>query len=91
MTKGNGGDDMKPKVDIDFIRSFMRVKGLGESEFAHKIGISHSMLNRVLNGKRYAGNKVIFGMLAAFSDLKVDQFCSYDNILTKGNKKQKTA
>jgi transcriptional regulator with XRE-family HTH domain len=91
MTKGNGGDNMKPKVDIEFIRSYMKVKGLGESEFAHKIGVSHSMLNRVLNGKREAGNKVIFGILAAFNELKVDQFCSYDNGLTKGNKKQKSA
>lgn len=82
---------MKPKIDIDFIKSFMKVKGLGESEFAHRIGISHSMLNRVLNGKREAGNKVIFGILSAFKELKVDQFCSYDHQLPKGNKKQKSA
>ncbi|MDB5054610.1 MAG: family transcriptional regulator [Bacilli bacterium] len=82
---------MKPTVDIDFIRSFMKVKGLGESEFSHAIGVSHSLLNRVLNGKRNAGNKVIFGMLSTFKELRVEQFCSYDQQLTKGNKNKKSA
>jgi transcriptional regulator with XRE-family HTH domain len=82
---------MKLKVDTEFIKSFMKVKGLGESEFASAIGITHSMLNRVLNGKRNAGNKVIFGILSTFKELKVDQFCSYDQQLPKGNKNKKSA
>lgn len=86
-----GVDNMKPKVDIEFIRSYMKVKDLGEAEFASEIGITHSMLNRVLNGKRNAGNKVIFGILSAFKDLKVEQFCSYVQELPKGNKNKKTA
>lgn len=82
---------MKPKVDIEFIRSYMKVKDLGEADFAHAIGITHSMLNRVLNGKRNAGNKVIFGMLSTFKELRVEQFCSYEQTLPKGNKNRKTA
>jgi transcriptional regulator with XRE-family HTH domain len=82
---------VKLVVDTEFIRSFMKVKGLGEPEFASKIGITHSMLNRVLNGKRNAGNKVIFGMLSAYKELKVEQFCSYEQQLPKGNKQPKTA
>lgn len=82
---------MKAKVDIDFIRSYMKVKGYTEIEFSDLIGVSHSMLNRVLNGKRGAGNKVIFGILSSCKDVKVDQFCSYDQPLTKGNKNRKSA
>lgn len=73
-------------VDVEFIASLMKVKGLSESEFASKIGVSHSMVNRVINGKRGAGNKFIFGIMNAFSDVSYSQLIKHDNVLTKGNK-----
>lgn len=76
-------------VDVDLVNSLMKVKGLSESEFAHKIGVSHSMVNRVINGKRGAGNKFIFGILSAFSDVTYSQLIKHDETLTKGNKPPK--
>ena len=79
-------------LDIDFLTSLMKVKGLSESEFAHAIGVSHSMVNRVINGKRGGGNKFIFGILNAFPDVSYSQLINNDRILPKGNKgNQKTA
>jgi len=76
-------------IDVEFIASLMKVKGLTESEFANKIGMSHSMVNRVLNGKRGAGSKFIFGVISAFSDVEYSQLVKHDPSLTKGNKQSK--
>jgi transcriptional regulator with XRE-family HTH domain len=78
-------------VDIEFIRSYMKVKGYTEQQFAAIIGVTHSTLNRVLNGKRGAGKKVIFGILSSCSDVSMNQLLSNDPKLPKGNKKTKTA
>ncbi|MEF3306635.1 helix-turn-helix transcriptional regulator [Paenibacillus sp. GYB003] len=79
-------------IDIEFLTSLMKVKGLSESEFAHVIGVSHSMVNRVVNGKRGGGNKFIFGVLNAFADVSYSQLVKHDRQLPKGNKSpQKTA
>jgi transcriptional regulator with XRE-family HTH domain len=79
-------------VDVEFIKSLMKVKNLSESEFAEKIGVTHSTINRVLNGKRGAGNKVVFGILTAFKDVTYSQLVYCIPTLPKGNiKKNKTA
>lgn len=85
---------MKPNngmVDTEFLKSLMKVKNLSESEFADAIGVSHSMVNRVLNGKRGAGTKFIIGVLNNFAGVEMSQLIRYDSPLTKGNKKPKTA
>lgn len=76
-------------VDVDFLNSLMKVKGLTESEFAQAIGVSHSMVNRVVNGKRGAGNKFIFGILDTFKDVSYGQLIKHDRVLPKGNKSPK--
>lgn len=76
-------------VDTLFLKSLMLVNNLSESEFADKIGVSHSMVNRVINGKRGGGKKVILGILRAFEGVRYDQIIHYDNSLTKGNKIKK--
>lgn len=73
-------------VDTVFLNSLMKVKGLSESEFAQAIGVSHSMVNRVMNGKRGAGNKFVFGVLSAFNDVSYSQLISNGTSLPKGNK-----
>ena len=92
MTKGNGGDKKMNNavtVDVEFITSLMKVKNLTESEFAASIGVSHSMVNRVLNGKRGAGNKFIAGVLATFPDVTYGQIIKSAHVLTKGNRSPK--
>jgi transcriptional regulator with XRE-family HTH domain len=76
-------------IDIEFLTSLMKVKGLSESEFAEKIGVSRSMVNRVMNGKRGAGNKFVFGVLQTYPDVSYGQLIKSDKQLTKGNKLSK--
>jgi transcriptional regulator with XRE-family HTH domain len=78
-------------VDTKFLKSLMKVKNLSESQFADRIGVSHSMVNRVLNGKRGAGTKFLIGILRAFDDVSMDQIYSSVKQLPKGNKVKKTA
>lgn len=73
-------------IDLDFVNSLMKVKGLSESEFAQAIGVSHSMVNRVMNGKRNGGNKFIAGVLLAYSDVSYSQLVKHAVPLTKGNR-----
>ena len=76
-------------IDLDFVNSLMKVKGLSESEFAQVIGVSHSMVNRVMNGKRNGGNKFIAGVLNSFQDVSYSQLVKHAPVLTKGNKPSK--
>lgn len=76
-------------IDVEFLNSLMKVKGLTESEFAQTIGVSHSMVNRVMNGKRGAGNKFIFGILDTYPDVSYGQLIKHDRTLPKGNKASK--
>lgn len=76
-------------VDVDFLNSLMKVKGLSESEFAQTIGVSHSMVNRVMNGKRGAGSKFVSGVLQTFPDVSYGQLIKSDKTLTKVNKQSK--
>lgn len=76
-------------VDVEFLISLMKVKGLTESEFANSIGVSHSMVNRVLNGKRGAGSKFVFGVLQTYPDVNYSQLIKSERPLTKVNKHPK--
>lgn len=84
-------DEKLNLIDTGFLKKLMKEKELSESEFAEKIGVSHSYVNRVMNNKRGAGKKFIYGVISVFPDVKLDQlFCS-GNRLPKGNKKVNTA
>jgi len=78
-------------VDTDFLKSLMKVKNLSESQFAEIIGVSHSMVNRVINGNRGAGTKFIVGVLNNFEGVTIGQLIKCDHTLPKGNKKAKSA
>lgn len=64
----------------------MRKKNLSEKDFAEIVGVAHSTVNRILNGKRNPGSKFIAGVLKNFDDLSFDDVFSYENNLPKGNK-----
>lgn len=78
-------------IDIEFIKSLMKVKNLTECEFASAIGVSHSMVNRVVNGHRGGGTKFISGVLDAFPEVSYSQLIKSTHQLTKGNKPIKSA
>lgn len=71
-------------VKVDFLRDYLSQKELSESRFAEIIGVAHSTVNRVLNGKRNPGSKFIAGVLKNFSDLSFEEVFSYENNLPKG-------
>lgn len=72
-------------VKVDFLRDYLFQKELSESRFAEIVGVAHSTVNRVLNGKRNPGSKFIAGVLKNFSDLSFEEVFSYENTLPKGN------
>lgn len=74
------------KVKVDFLNVYLKDNNLTESEFAKIIGVAHSTVNRVMNGKRNPGGKFITGVLSNFEDLKFEQVFTYINELPKGNK-----
>ncbi len=76
------------QVKIDFLRKHLKNNDLSEKEFAEKIGVAHSTVNRILNGKRHPGGKFVTGVLSNFNDLTFDEVFTYDNSLPKGKEKQ---
>lgn len=74
------------KVNVNFLRNYLAENNLSESDFAKTIGVAHSTVNRVLNGKRNPGGKFIAGVLKNYPDLTFDKVFIYKNLLPKGNK-----
>ncbi|WP_153124612.1 helix-turn-helix domain-containing protein [Peribacillus tepidiphilus] len=73
-------------VRTEFLRNYLKENELSESQFAEIIGVAHSTVNRILNGKRNPGSKFIAGVLKNFNDLSFEQVFSYEGKLPKGNK-----
>lgn len=74
------------QVNVEFLKNYIKEKELSESEFAILIGVAHSTVNRVLNGKRNAGGKFITGVLNKFPELAFEQVFICNTLLPKGNK-----
>lgn len=72
-------------VRTEFLRNYLTDNNLSESQFAETIGVAHSTVNRILNGKRNPGSKFIAGVLKNFNDLSFEIVFSYENELPKGN------
>ena len=72
-------------INRNFFLSFMEQNKVSENDLAQLIGISHSMLNRVLNGKRNPGSKFIAGVLKNCKVNFEDAFY-FEESLPKGNK-----
>jgi transcriptional regulator with XRE-family HTH domain len=79
---------MKNTADIlvrtEFLLNYLKDKNLSESKFAEIIGVAHSTVNRILNGKRNPGSKFIAGVLKNFNDLNFDLVFSFECELPKG-------
>jgi transcriptional regulator with XRE-family HTH domain len=74
------------KVNTDFLKKYLSERKISESNFAESIGVAHSTVNRVLNGKRNPGSKFIAGVLKNFNDLSFEQVFIFENTLPKGKK-----
>lgn len=70
----------------NFLKDYIVENNMTEAEFAFKIGVSHSTVNRVLNRKRNPGGKFISGVLVQFNDLTFDKVFIFNNGLPKGKK-----
>lgn len=73
-------------VRTKVLRKYLKDNKLSEVQFAEMIGVAHSTVNRVLNGKRNPGSKFIAGVLKNFNDLNFEQIFSYNKELPKGKK-----
>lgn len=73
-------------VRTEFLKKYLHEKNMSESKFAETIGVAHSTVNRVLNGKRNPGSKFIAGVLKNFQELSFEEVFSYKHELPKGNK-----
>lgn len=76
-------------VNTKFLRNYLEQNKLSERQFAEMIGVAHSTVNRIMNGKRNPGGKFVSGVLQNLTDLSFEQVFSYNGILPKGNKKSK--
>ena len=72
-------------VKTDFLRSYLENHDLSEKQFAATIGVAHSTVNRILNGRRNPGSKFIAGVLKNYDDLSFEQVFSYESDLPEGN------
>ncbi|UFJ41319.1 helix-turn-helix transcriptional regulator [Brevibacillus humidisoli] len=73
-------------VKEEFFQNYLKQNNMSEGEFAELIGISHSMLNRVLNKKRKPGSKFIAGVLK-HCNVKFEDAFIFEKLLPKGNDK----
>lgn len=73
-------------VNTEFLLKYLKERNLSESQFAEKIGVAHSTVNRILNGRRNPGSKFIAGVLKNFTDVSFEMVFNYNNELPKGNK-----
>lgn len=76
------------KVNTNFLNNYLKQNNFSESEFAKSIGVAHSTVNRVLNGKRNPGGKFIAGVLVNFPELTFEDVFIFENELPKGKLKQ---
>ena len=72
---------MRP--NLEHIQELVYCKQWNGSELARKMGVSRSEANRLLNGKRTGGKKVIAGLMQAFPEESLDSLfflpCVYPN------------
>lgn len=73
-------------LDSGVLRNYLKENDITEAEFAKKIGVAHSTVNRVLNGKRNPGGKFISGVLMEYKDLTFNEVFIFEVDLPKGNK-----
>jgi len=78
-------------LNVEFLQSYLKVKGLAPREFAELIGVSNSYLNRAMNGKRGVGGKFIAGVMNNCKDISFEQMFTCVPSLPKGNTKKKSA
>ena len=71
-------------LNVDVLRNFLKENEISEADFAARIGVAHSTVNRVLNGKRNPGGKFISGVLSEYSDLTFDKVFIFSSGLPKG-------
>ena len=62
------------KVNSEKIRKLMKEQGLSVRKMAEEMGIDHTYLSRVLNGKQKPGRKFVEGLLTLYKDQDFNDF-----------------
>ncbi|MFZ5633047.1 MAG: helix-turn-helix domain-containing protein [Bacillota bacterium] len=66
-------------LDIEKVSGLIAREYRSLREAAKAMGINHSYLSKVLNGKREPGRKFIDGILAAFKGVKFEEIFKKQN------------
>ena len=69
-------------INLDFLKAYLKDKDISQSQFADKVGVTQTTVNRIMNGKRNPGGKFIAGVLRSFNDLSFDEVFYYDKALS---------
>jgi transcriptional regulator with XRE-family HTH domain len=72
----NGREVGTVAVRPERVRALMAARHWSEKDLAEAIGVNHSQVNRVLNGRRRPGAKFIAGMLSL--GISFDEVFYYD-------------
>ena len=60
--------------NLKLIKRLFEDSNLNESQFAKKIGVTRSYMNRILKNERNPGLKLIMGISREFPQYPIDQF-----------------
>lgn len=61
-------------INVEAIKKAMNDEKMNQAELARRIGVSRSCINRILQGQRKPGEKVIAGLKLAFPSYSLDYF-----------------
>lgn len=70
----------------NYILYLVRENDWSGSELGRRMGISRSEANRLLNGQRIGGKKVIAGLIKAFPNEPLEKLFILPNMEPKGSK-----
>lgn len=72
-------------LNDNVLKNYLKEHCISEAMFAERIGVAHSTVNRILNGKRNPGGKFISGVLTEYTDLTFEKVFIFKRKLPKGN------
>ncbi|MEG6615214.1 helix-turn-helix transcriptional regulator [Peptococcaceae bacterium 1198_IL3148] len=75
----------------DYLLQLVREKDWSGSELGRRMGISRTEANRLLNGSRVGGKKVIAGLMKAFPEEPLNRLFLLPTVEPKNNKGKATS
>jgi len=72
------------KLNKDYIRELVFKQGWSQTEFAEKLGMSRSEVNRFFNGRRAGGSKLAGNIVRVFANEPMDKLFYFNIELQTG-------